>query len=292
MSRKRRVLIGVSMALIHKEPSHAAERVTEARMGERPTVLLEADAGRWLRVRLEDGYEGWLRSWLATPDDDGWPGTRVAEIDVPVAHVLSKPGATGEPVSDLVIGTRLKVTGRVSNGWVAVILPDGRGGHLSVTDLLRGRPINADSARRPARVPALLATARRFAGTPYVWGGKCPHGFDCSGLTQMVHELHGLSLPRDSKDQEAWLARRTKSIRSPLLVPPGGLIFFGAKGGPASHVGFSLGGGTFWHAQGRVREQSLDPRNPNYHEDLAKLFRVGLSPHPGILFQAGTHLGR
>ena len=281
MIRPCRVLIAVSLASIHKTPAHESERVTEARMGERPRVLSEADAGRWLQVRLEDGYEGWLRSWLAAPDDRAWPGPRVAEIDAPFTWIRSKPGDDEEPVSDVVIGTRLGSRGRTVHGWAAVDLPDGRHGFVRGTDLLRGRPAGADAPRRPATASALLATARRFAGVPYVWGGKSPKGFDCSGLTQLVHELHGLDLPRDSKDQEAWLARRGRGIRDPLGIPPGGLIFFGRPGGPASHVGFSLGNGGFWHAQGRVRENSLDPVNINYHNDLSKMFRGGFPPHPG-----------
>lgn len=282
MTRRRRALVNVSVALIHREPAHTSERVTEARMGERPIILAEADSGRWLKVRLEDGYEGWFRSWLAEPDDPSWPGTRVAEVDVPFTWILSKSDATAEPISDVIIGTRLMVSGRVSGGWTPVVLPDGRRGYLPSGDLLRGKPMSAASLRRPARVRALLATARRFTGVPYVWGGKSPHGFDCSGLTQMVHELHGLHLPRDARDQESWLVRRSRAIRDPLLVPPGGLLFFGQRGGVASHVGFSLGGGAFRHAQGRVREQSLDPDNSNYHKDLADIFRCGFPPHPGI----------
>ena len=97
-----------------------------------------------------------------------------------------------------------------------------------------------------------------------------------------MHALHALPLPRDSKDQDAWLARRRKGIDDPLAVPPGGLLFFGRPGRPISHVGFSLGDGEFLHAQGRVRIQSLDKRKPHYHGELADVFRRGFPPHPGI----------
>jgi cell wall-associated NlpC family hydrolase len=275
-------LIEVSVAGIQKEPSHAAELVTQAVMGERVRVLAVADEGRWLRVRLPDGYEGWLRSWLAAPDRAGWPGSRVAEIDAPWTWVYPNAGHRDEPVSDVVIGTRLAATGRAVRGWQPVELPDGRTGVVACDDLLRGRPIGGARPRRPARAPALLATARRFLGVPYVWGGKSPKGFDCSGLTQLVHELHGLELPRDSKDQDAWMARHARAIADPLAVPPGGLLFFGAAGRPVSHVGFSLGEGRFLHSQGRVRQQTLDPSKPEYHKDLAAVFRRGFEPHPGI----------
>ena len=98
---------------------------------------------------------------------------------------------------------------------------------------------------------------------------------DCSGLTQMVFDLHGIGIPRDSKDQRSFLEKRNGAIRDPLAVPAGGLLFFGKNPERASHVGISLGGGGFIHAQGRVRIQSLDPDNSQFHKDLAPLFQVG-----------------
>jgi len=292
MTRRGRRLIEVSVAAIQKEPSHAAELVTQAVMGVRVRVLEEADGGRWLRVVLPDGYRGWLRSWLTAPDEPSWPGPRVAEVDVPWTWVLPEPGRSDEPVSDVVIGTRLLAEGRAESGWQRVVLPDGREGVIACGDLLRGKPLPAGADRRPARASALLATARRFLGVPYVWGGATPKGFDCSGLTQLVHDLHGLPLPRDSKDQDAWLARRSAAIADPLAVPPGGLLFFGHPGKPVSHVGFSLGEGRFLHAQGRVRQHTLDPSNPHYHKELAAIFRRGFGPHPGTKSQVGRAAGR
>ncbi|HEX7878817.1 MAG TPA: SH3 domain-containing protein, partial [Candidatus Eisenbacteria bacterium] len=125
MTRLGKRLIEVSVAAIQKEPSHAAELVTQAVMGVRVRVLDEADGGRWLRVVLPDGYRGWLRAWLAAPDVATWPGPRVAEVDVPWTWVLPAPGRHDEPVSDVVIGTRLAVLGRADGGWQPVALPDG-----------------------------------------------------------------------------------------------------------------------------------------------------------------------
>lgn len=44
--------------------------------------------------------------------------------------------------------------------------------------------------------------AMSFIGTPYVYGGSSPAGFDCSGFTSYVFkELYGVNVPRSSNDQ-------------------------------------------------------------------------------------------
>lgn len=284
MSRGRRVHAAVSVAEVHREPAHESEIVTQSLMGERLAVLERADGDRWLRVRLPDGYRGWIRSWLVCPDDPGWPGERLAEIDQPSTWIRSAPDPAADPVSDVVIGTRLPGS-RAGAGWVTVRLPDGRAGFLPAGDLLRGRLHGAEALRRPAAAAARLATARRFLGVPYVWGGKSPRGFDCSGLVQLVHELHGIRIPRDSRDQRRFLARQGRPVRDPLAARAGSLCFFGPTPVRTTHVGFALGSGGLLHAQGRVRVDSLDPSNANYHKELAALFQVAyelLPPRGGL----------
>lgn len=283
MTRGASVLVTVGVAEIHRDPAHASEITTQALLGERLRVLATRDGGRWLHVRLPDGYRGWLRSWLAAPDRAGWPGARVVEIDEPLTWLRAAPRAGAEPLADLVVGARLAAGVRAPAGWVGAALPDGRTGFVPARHVLGGRARPKSAARRPKRVADVLATARRFLGVPYVWGGKSPKGFDCSGLTQLVHELHGLAIPRDAKDQARWFAAQGKVVADPLVVPPGGLLFFGASPRRAGHVGFSLGKGEFLHAQGRVKIQSMDASKSNYNNDLAAIFLAGHPPHPGLV---------
>lgn len=66
-----------------------------------------------------------------------------------------------------------------------------------------------------------LTEVEKFIGTPYVWGGAAPGGFDCSGLVQYGLEQLGLkNVPRTSEDQWGWVQKIKQS-----QLQPGDLIF-------------------------------------------------------------------
>ena len=55
--------------------------------------------------------------------------------------------------------------------------------------------LSKDKSISPA-VKSLIETAQSFLGTPYLWGGTTPKGFDCSGFVQYVYGKHGYSITR------------------------------------------------------------------------------------------------
>ena len=55
---------------------------------------------------------------------------------------------------------------------------------------------------------AIINYAYQFLGTPYVWGGSSPSGFDCSGFTSYVFKNFGVSLPNPSSLWAAFKCRR------------------------------------------------------------------------------------
>ena len=86
----------------------------------------------------------------------------------------------------------------------------------------------------------LITKAKSVMGTPYVWGGASPGGFDCSGFISWAYDIDRTSVVGyDSRSYE---------ISNPQV---GDLVFFkGTYGGPnhMSHMGIYLGGGDFIHA--------------------------------------------
>jgi cell wall-associated NlpC family hydrolase len=85
----------------------------------------------------------------------------------------------------------------------------------------------------------VVGIAMQYLGTPYVWGGASPSGFDCSGLVMYVFAQVGISLPHSSYAQYGY-----GSPVSMSQLQPGDLVFFDGLG----HVGIYVGGGNFIHA--------------------------------------------
>ncbi|WP_368259591.1 C40 family peptidase, partial [Enterococcus sp. 2201sp1_2201st1_C11_2201SCRN_220225] len=89
----------------------------------------------------------------------------------------------------------------------------------------------------------LIATAYKYIGTPYVWGGSTPSGFDCSGFTSYVYrEAYGREIGRVTTAQEG-----NGPVISVNAAKAGDLLFWGSPGG-SYHVAIALGGGQYIHA--------------------------------------------
>lgn len=87
---------------------------------------------------------------------------------------------------------------------------------------------------------AAVQVAQRYVGTPYVWGGTSPDGFDCSGFVQYVMGKAGKRLPRISYQQA------NAGKRVPLnQLRPGDLVAWdnSPRNAGADHIAIYLGNG-------------------------------------------------
>ncbi len=106
---------------------------------------------------------------------------------------------------------------------------------------------------------AVVAYASKFLGTPYLWGGTTPDGFDCSGFTQYVYKQFGIYVGRTTKNQ---IYDGVGVSREDLQI--GDLVFYG-KGGIPSHMGIYVGNGMYIHAPRTGDVIKISPYNrPDY----------------------------
>ncbi|MFL4478738.1 C40 family peptidase [Paeniglutamicibacter sp. ORCA_105] len=108
-----------------------------------------------------------------------------------------------------------------------------------------------------ANLSGIAATAAKYVGVPYVWGGNTPSGWDCSGFVKYVYAQHGINIARGtSAIRASGQFVRTSSPK------PGDLVFQNGGG----HVGIYLGGGKMIGAQNPTVDTILHDvsRNPLY----------------------------
>jgi len=269
MKARRFGIISIAALDLRRLPDHRSEMRSQLLLGERVRILSRTPRGRWARVEnASDRYRGWVRTWgmLEVPEADAqaWERRARGRIAVPATEVRARPGA-GPVLTPAFWNARVTVLGR-SAAHRQIELPDGRRGWVPASAL---RP-----ARRPAGTLARLLS--RFVGVPYLWGGRTPLGFDCSGFVQQVLCARNVPIPRDADQQfrfcEPVTARRAR---------PGDLVFFGRPGMRVGHVGIVRGRGFYVHARGTVHVASLDPHNPLYDQSLAATLRGFGRPSSG-----------
>ncbi|MCK4271729.1 C40 family peptidase [bacterium] len=252
-------LVKVSVADVRREPDLRAEQVTQTIMGMALELLDQHQD--WYKVRLPDGYVGWINEPLLQLCKEElvhqWANSRKVMVSSQVALILSRRQKTSIPVSDVVMGTELLLVGK-GDRWNQVALPDGRHGWIANRDISdRADLIHMGGGSSEE----IIRTARSFTGLPYMWGGATPKGFDCSGFVQTVFGLNGFQLPRDAHQQ--FSSGQEVSCRENLM--PADLLFFRPQDSDRiTHVTIHIQGGKFIHCLGYVRTGSLEPSADDY----------------------------
>lgn len=227
------MFVSVPMAPMTASRDAEGEMTSQLLFGERFNVFELEGGWAWGQCEL-DSYVGYVPDACVSHASTTPPSHKVTALQ---ALIYSAPDLKARPVGALPFGAMATMTG-VDNNFAAL-------------DVGGWTPVNA---LRPASEPAPMwvTTVERFKGAPYLWGGRSPAGFDCSGLIQVALQSAGLECPRDSDQQMATLGRE---ISENAQLRRGDIVFW--KG----HVGVMTSPTKLLHANAHhmeVAEESFE----------------------------------
>lgn len=260
-------------ALRLRSKPDAASSIT-ATANQNECVVVIAQEGDWYLVNynLQQGYMHKDYLTVSTAENAELGYGKVTGSSV---NLRSGPAVTYPQISVIQKDAKCYIIG-INNGWYKVIygssvgyirsdflelteIPyENRGASSSPRFFRLGKSTgilpsaaalsgNSAASASPKNVTGqmIVDKARQYLGTPYVYGGASPSGFDCSGFTYYVLSQLGYSPARTPAAQI--------SLGTPVEkkdLKPGDIVFFAGTGGASgiSHVGLYVGNGQFIHS--------------------------------------------
>ena len=231
-------------------------------------IVLEEAGDNWYKVDYQS-VQGYMSGDYLTVAEtaDAAIGYGKVSANGSTLNLRSGPSTSSSKVGALSHGTVVKIVG-VDSGWYKVDY-NGTVGYVSSDYMVTTKETTSRGAETAAVSAStiggqVVAYAKQFLGTPYVYGGNGPNSFDCSGFTKYVYSHFGVTLNRTATDQ---LANGTAVSKSQLQ--PGDLVFFKANTTkPVSHVGIYIGGGQFIHASTNTYTVKIDNLNTGYYNGV------------------------
>ena len=224
---------------VRVQPGDREEMINQLLFGD--LVFVKGQVKEWLLIQtVDDEYEGWIDRKQVLIIDKKEFTALVKEDKYFSLELASRVTPAGEGQSLIfTLGARL---------------PGYSDGTFKINNTEYRFDGEVCQNNEPATAEQILAIAEKYAGAPYLWGGRSPFGMDCSGFVQMVFKMVGILLPRDSSDQ----VTRGKTVDFIHEARPGDLAFFGESDGDITHVGIIKAGGKIIHASGNVHTDTID----------------------------------
>ena len=160
-------ICNLSVVPVRKDSSSISELITQLMFGELYTITKQVE--KWYYIKVEDdSYNGWVN----------YTQIRIiSKIDFDILNLV-KPKYS------------IKIIDFIYKNSEPTLI--SMGSKISSCQYL-GYTYKGDFSE-DINNKTILESATKFLNSPYLWGGKTSLGVDCSGFTQIVYKIKGLSL--------------------------------------------------------------------------------------------------
>ena len=249
---------------LRQQPDTGSAVIATANSGECIVVLDQV--GQWYHVlyNLQEGYMSAEFLKVAAAENAELGYGKVIGTSV---NLRSGPDTSYNRVGTASLGEKCYIIG-LNNGWFKVIYNSTvcyiRSDFVELTEIPYENRASGNSPRyfrggkslgtapTAGSAPSqgsgsgadILAKAQQYLGTPYVYGGASPSGFDCSGFVYYVYGCFGYSVGRTPEAQN-----NVGTYVDKASLQPGDIVLFAGTGGSGiTHSGIYAGNGQFIHS--------------------------------------------
>jgi len=243
-----------SAAPLRKQPRPDARLDTQALFGEIMTVYDEHEGWVWGQLESDD-YVGYLPH-NALSAQISKPTHRVTVLRT---FIYPEPDIKSPPLDLLSMGSQLSVTSEVEK-----FIQLNTGGFIYSSHVAPVGEYESD----------YVEVAEKFAGTPYLWGGKTSLGLDCSGLVHLSLSACGKSVPRDSDMMQGYLGEKLPHEPDLSGLERGDLVFW------QGHIAIMCDNKTIIHTNGYHMNTVIEPlevardRISNLYGEITEIKRM------------------
>lgn len=211
------------------------------------SMTITGESGNWYKVSYngKDGYVSKDYMTTTKPDNGGGSAAQTGYIKGNDVRLRSGAGTNYSILGMYNNGTPLTITG-TSGDWTAVTI-NGVKGYVNsayVTTTKSHGGSGGSSQPSTSIGETIVATAKKYMGAPYVYGGMSPSGFDCSGFVNYVYKLCGYSMSRVASS----IYNNNGTYVEKANLQLGDLVFFASNSSSIGHVGIYIGNGQFIHS--------------------------------------------